>query len=339
MNNKFKNISLYIYVVAILFLNPLVMGQQPKAKIGLLLSDLTIERWHNDRDNFVAKSNELGYGALVCNAANNQETQNIQADSLLNLGVKILVVVPVDAYKSSVIVEKAHKNGAKVVAYDRLIMNCDLDAYVSYDNEMVGQTMALYVKIRVKEGNFAYIGGPKTDRNCYLIRDGIYQILNPSIKANRIKMICDTFANHWTQEASYNIIKELLLKGNIPDVVFAANDELAKGVIKCLSENGLTEKVLVTGQDADLEACRNIVNGKQVLTLFKPPRVLADRAVQISSGLLGDMPFLTISETFNGKINVPSLILNPVPVDKKNIKTSVVKEGYHSEADIYDSIK
>ena len=314
-------------------------NQTSKAKIGILFADFIIERWHNDRDNFIAKSKELGYEVMVGDAENNQDKQNAQADSMINAGVKLLVVVPEDGYKAAKIVENAHKAGIKVVAYDRLIMNCNLDAYVSYDNEMVGQAMAIYITIRIKQGNFVYIGGPTSDRNSFFVRNGIYQILTPLINNKSINMVCDTSAQQWSKVEAYNITMDIISKNKHPNVIFAASDELAKGVIKCLVDLGLNGKILVTGQDADIDACRNIVNGNQILTLFKPPRLLADRAVQISSGLMGDMPFLTIVNTFNGKVNVPSLILYPVPVDKNNLGNSVIKEGYHSEGDIYNPNK
>ena len=329
----------YIAITLLFFVTHGTYSQINKVKLGLLLADLKIERWCKDRDYFISKSKELNYETIVGDAMNNQLVQNQQADSMIKSGVKVLVVVPVDAYSSAYIVELAHKNGVKVVAYDRLIMNCDLDAYVSYDNEMVGQVMAIYTTIRFKKGNIAYIGGPKSDMNSYSIKKGLMQILSPYIKNNSMHLVCDTFTANWSSIDSKSIMNSYLIKNACPDAIYTANDELAKGVIEVLDQKGLSGKIYVTGQDAELQACRNLVSGKQTLTLFKPVRLLADRAVLIASGLLGDIPFLTISEVYNGKINVPSLILNPVPVDKNNLKTTVIKEGYHTEADIYNEGK
>ena len=326
-------------LIIFIFLIQGLYSQNNKVKISLLLADINIERWSKDRDYFLSKSKELNYETFVGNAMNSQKIQNQQADSMINAGAKVLVVIPVDGNTAAYIVDVAHKNGVKVVAYDRLIMNCDLDAYVSYDNEMVGQVMAIYTTIRIKKGNIAYIGGPKTDMNSYAIRKGLMQILEPYIKSKSMNLVCDTFTTVWSSQESKKILSNYLEKNQCPEIIFTASDELARGVVEILDEKGLAGKVYITGQDAELQACRNIVSGKQTLTLFKPVRLLADRAVLIASGLLGDIPFLTISEVNNGKINVPSLILNPVPVDKNNLKTTVIKEGYHTEADIYNEVK
>lgn len=307
-----------------------------KTKIGLLLADLSIERWAKDRDFFLLSAKEQGYDVLVANADGNQNKQIEQANEMIKAGVKAIVVVPVDAYISAPIVEIAHKYGVKVMAYDRIIMNCDLDAYISYDNEMVGEIAAIYITMKVKQGKFFHIGGPRSDRNSFYIHQGIMKIMKPFIENKSFVMLCDTFTNNWTEPEAYKIFKEYFEVGkSLPNVVFADNDQLATGVIKVLEEKGLAGKVMVTGQDADLIACRNIVSGKQTITIFKPIRTLADRAVLLTAGLLGDIPFNTISAVFNGKVDVPSFLLNPVPVIKNNLKTTVIMENFHSRAEIY----
>lgn len=305
-------------------------------KIGLLLSELTIERWEKDKEFITYYSKQSDYEIVTCNAQNNQLTQNKQADSLIGIGVKALMVVAVDAYKASYIVEKAHTHNIKVIAYDRIILNCNLDAYVSYDNNMVGQIMAIYISMRKNSGSFAYIGGPATDKNSVYIRDGIITTLRPYFKENQIKLIIDTFASEWSENEGYKILNEYLhVKKTIPDVVFSGNDQIAKGVIRALEENKVDQNVYITGQDADLQACINIMNGKQSLTIFKPIRTLADRAVLITVNLIENKSLSTIYTTNNGLIDVPSLLLFPVPVDKNNMKNTVIAEGFHSESEIY----
>ena len=319
-----------------LFVFSYTHAQTQKTKIGLLLADLTIERWNKDRDYFLSKSDELNYTTLVCDAKNNQQVQNLQADSLMNAGVKILIVVPVNGIEAATLVNHAHSKGVKVLAYDRLIMNCELDAYISYDNEIIGKVMAMYATLNFKKGTIAYIGGPKSDMNSNAIHKGLLDELSPYIKNGSMQLVCDTFTNEWTYIESASILAQFLKHHQCPDAIFTANDELAKGVIKILDSIGLSGKVIVTGQDADLNACRNIISGKQTLTIFKPVKVLAERAAQLSSGLLGDIPFLTITEVYNGKVYVPSLILFPSPVDKKNLKTTVIREGHHTEDQLYN---
>jgi D-xylose transport system substrate-binding protein len=336
LKNRRKGV-LKVLLVIISLMHFLYSESKPsKGIIGLLLSDLTLERWAKDRDYFIGSAHAQGFEVIVRNANNDQELQNSQADTLIQKGVKVIVVVPVDENKSAYIVEKAHTANIKVIAYDRLIMNCDLDAYVSYDNKMVGEIMAIYITIRVKNGNFAFIGGPKSDRNSFYIRQGIWKIIGPMIERSNISMVCDTFTNNWSKDEAYKIFNEYLSSGRpLPSVIFTCNDQLALGVINALEQKGLAGRILVSGQDAEMEACKNLVSGKQVLTIFKPARVLADRAAQTASGIIGNLPFIPITEINNGKVNVPSIILFPVPVDKNNLKNTVIKEGYQNEKDIF----
>lgn len=311
-----------------------IYAQKKPIKVGLLLADLNIERWSKDKDYFLSTAQYFNFDIVYSNAHNDQKTQNYQADSMIKAGAKLLVVVPVDGYLAASIVENAHKYNVKVIAYDRLIMNCDLDAYVSYDNEIIGTVMALYTTIRVNRGNVVYIGGPKSDMNSLPIRKGLMRELK---KHNQLKVVCDTFVKNWASDESKKIITEFLSKNDCPEIIYTASDELAEGVIEVLEQKGLAGKVVVTGQDADLRAIRDLISGKQTLTIFKPIRLLADRAAQLGAGLLEMQPFLTITNVNNGKVDVPSLILFPIPVDKNNIDATVLREGYYSENEIYGS--
>jgi D-xylose transport system substrate-binding protein len=332
---KFHIISCLIFLSTFIFYYNAI-GQAAKYKVGFLLADLSVERWSKDRDFFLASAKEVGIEVIVANAENDQNKQIAQADEMIKSGVRAMVVVPVDAYLAAPIVEKAHKHGIKVLAYDRIIMNCDLDSYISYDNEMVGKIMAIYITIRVKKGKFVYIGGPKSDRNAYYVHQGIMDILKPYIDNNSISFVCDTFTNDWDEQEAITIINKYLETGNpTPDVIFAGNDQLAHGIIKILEQKGLDGKVMVTGQDADLPACRNLVSGKQTLTIFKPIRTLADRAILLTAGLLGAIPYNTSTTVNNGKKEVTSFLLSPVPVDKNNLKTSVIFDNFHTEEEIY----
>jgi D-xylose transport system substrate-binding protein len=307
-----------------------------KTKIGFLLADLKVERWKSDRDFFLMSAGDNGYDVLVADAENSQEKQIEEANNMIKAGAKLLVVVAVDAYQAARIVENAHKAGVKVIAYDRLIMNCDLDAYIAYDNEDVGTIMAIYITLRKRKGHFVYIGGPKSDRNTYYIRNGIMQTLKPDIDTKSIIMECDTFTNNWDEQEAYDIMKKYFDSGKpAPDAVFAGNDQLARGVIKVLELKGLAGDVLVTGQDGEISACRYIVAGKQALTIFKPIKTLADRAVMLTSLLLGEMTFDFDDRMNNGKKEVLYFKLLPVPVDRSNMRISIIYDQFHTEDEVY----
>lgn len=327
---------LYTHILGVIIILSLYSFNTPNIKIGLLLADLSIERWAIDKKYIEASAKAQGYDIIISNADNNQEKQIEQAKEMIKAGVKVLIIVPVDAYKAAQIVDLAHEAGIMVIAYDRLIMNSDADVYISYDNEMVGKIMAIYITMRKPKGNFAYIGGPKSDRNSFLIRKGIMDYLKPLIDKRSVEMVCDTFTKEWNEHEAFEITQKYLGSGKkIPDAIFAGNDKLALGIIKALELKGLAGKVLVTGQDADLTACRNIINGKQTLTIFKPIRTLADRSIMLSSWLMGDIVFEMNDNIDNGKIMVPYFKLFPVPVDSGNMINTVIQEQFHSKEEIY----
>ena len=143
-----------------------------KIRIGLSMDTLKEERWQKDRDFFVKKAKELGAEVLVQAANSNDNLQLSQAENLLTQGIDILMVVPHNGVTAASIVESAHKMGKKVISYDRLIENADVDLYLSFDNVEVGRIQSRYVLDHVKKGNFLLIGGSPTDHNAKLFREG-----------------------------------------------------------------------------------------------------------------------------------------------------------------------
>src|SRR5262245_19937196 len=136
--------------------------------IGLSLDTLREERWQRDRDMFVARCRELGARVLVQAANNNEVVLNAQAENLLTQGVDVLVVAPHNSKTAATIVESAHRGGVPVIAYDRLINDSDVDLYISFDNERVGELQAGYAVRRVPRGRYVLIGGSPADNNALL---------------------------------------------------------------------------------------------------------------------------------------------------------------------------
>ncbi len=125
------------------------------------------------------------------------EVQKKQAELLIEEGVDVLVVVPTDAEAAAEIVDIAHKADVKVISYDRLIKNADLDYYISFDNEKVGELQATEILKKVKTGNFAYIGGAEADNNAHLLRQGTMKVLQPLIDKGDIQLVYDQYTDQW----------------------------------------------------------------------------------------------------------------------------------------------
>lgn len=312
-------------------------NQNSNIRIGFALGDLREERWQKDRDLFVAAAKKLGVYTQVESANSNAELQNTQVENLISQGVNVIVVAPYDGEKIAGVVELAHKSNIKIIAYDRLIKNSDLDFYVSFDNVKVGNMEAQGVTAVKNSGNFAYIGGAPTDNNANLLKQGSMEVLNPLIKKGAVKLVIDEFMTDWKPEEAYKTIKNYLASGRKLDAIIAANDGTAFGAIRALKEYNLDGKIPVSGQDAELSACQRVVQGTQTLTVYKPIPALAEKAAEIAVALAkGEVP-MSNNKTNNGKIDVQSFFLDPIMVTKENMNETVVKDGFHSKNLIYQA--
>jgi D-xylose transport system substrate-binding protein len=303
---------------------------QEDPKIGLSVHGYNSDRWTKDKDFFVEEVTILGGEVLVRDAQNNPELQYKQAKELIDLGVDVLVVIPEDFNQAANIVKYAHQHNVKVISYDRLIKNCKLDYYVSFDNINVGEIQAEYVSEVCSSGNFALVGGPVSDNNSLLIRLGQMTILQPLIEKGSISLVFDKYAAAWTKEEGYRLAKMAIEEsGGDISAILAASDGLADGVVEALKEYDLEEKVCVSGQDADLEACKRVLAGTQTMTVYKPIRLIANTAAQLAMKLAKeeavDNMYLTVN---NGSKMVPAVMLQSMVVNAGTIEMTVIEQGF-----------
>jgi D-xylose transport system substrate-binding protein len=259
---------------------------------------------------------------------------------MLIKGVDVLIVAPHNGEIAASIVEAAHRRGVPVISYDRLIRNSDVDLYISHQVEKMGEMQARYAVERKPKGNYVLIGGSPTDNNAILLRKGQMTVLEPLVKRGDIKIISQQFAREWKAEEALRITEDALTRtGNRIDAIIASNDGTAGGAISALEAVGLAGKVLVTGQDAQKDAIQRIVKGTQTMTIYKQIEPLAHAAVDAAVKLARKQPVETTDKVNNGKIDVPSILLAPIAVDKSNVDSTVIAEGYHQRTDIYGAGK
>lgn len=299
-------------------------------RIGFSIDAVKDERWQRDIDMFTARARELGAEVLLQSANGSDALQNSQAENLLTQGVDVLVVVPHNGKAAASIVEAAHKAKVPVIAYDRIINNSDLDLYVSFDNLKVGAMQAQALVKRAPKGNYVLIGGGPTDYNAILFRRGQISVLAPLIKKGDIKIVADQWATDWQPVEALKIMENALTRNqNKVDAVVASNDGTAGGAIQALVEQKLGGKVLVSGQDADLAACRRIAAGTQTMTIYKPIKLLASKAAELAVDLAKGRLQKPAQTVHNGKIDVPAVLLEPIAVDAGNLESTVVADGFH----------
>ncbi len=306
--------------------------------IGFSLSDLRIERWQTDRDLFTEKVEELGGSVISVSADLDSDVQESQAENLILQGVDALVIVANDGEKAASIVEKAHEAGIKVIAYDRLIKNCGLDYYISFDNVKVGEYEARGVLDVVSEGDFAYLGGSPTDNNAFLVKEGSFNLLQPKIDSGDINLVLDVFNDGWKSEEAYRQLKAYLEGNGSVDAVVCANDGTAMGAVQALEEFGLAGTVPVSGQDASLGACQMIAEGKQTVSVYKPLKSIAYKAAEMAMAIAKGESVETNQEVDNGEMDVPSYLLDVQMVTKDNLMSTVIEDGFHSYDDVYQNV-
>ena len=316
----------------------LLVGEKPVV-IGFSLGTTREERWFKDRDFFVQRAQELGAVVNVTLSDYDVEKQISQIENLISQGVSVIVIVPADSEKLAPVIEKANKAGVKIIAYDRLIKNSNIDLYVSFDNVAVGELEAKSILSLVSKGKIAYIGGSPSDNNSTLLKEGAMNILQPKIKSGDIELVVDTFSTDWKPAKAYKTVKEYLDSGKTLNGVIAANDGLASGVIQALKEKGLNGKIPVSGQDAELSAIQRVVAGTQTSTVYKPIKSLAYTAAQIAVAVAKNQAIEVNTSIDNGKNMIPSYFLLPVIVDKNNIESTVIKDGFQTYKDIYGVTK
>jgi len=305
-------------------------------RIGFSMDTLKEERWQRDKEAVEERARQVGAQLDVQVANGDDAVQTKQADNMLTKGVDVLIVAPHNGEIAASIVEAAHRQGVPVVAYDRLIRNCDVDLYVSHQVERIGEMQADYALKHVPKGNYVLIGGSPADYNAILLRKGQMNVLKQAIDRGDVKIISDQYAREWKAEEALRITEDALTKtGNNIQAIVASNDGTAGGAVSALEAAGIAGKVLVTGQDAQKDAVQRIVKGTQTMTIYKPIRELAFDAVDAAIKLAKKEPVDAKDKINNGKKDVPSILLAPVVVDKSNVDSTVIKDGYHKREDIY----
>ena len=336
MRKKWKELPLILLLLILTAVSVMGCGQaagendveeeeSDAVQIGFSMDSFLIERWQRDRDIFVSKAQELGAEVNVQNANGEVSKQISQIEYFIEKEMDVIVIVAIDGETLTEVVEKA---GIKVIAYDRLILNADVDIYISFDNEKVGTLMGEYLRKALgDEGTIICINGSPVDNNVTFVSGGFEKALEGS-----------DIRIDWLAEVGFDFVSSYLAEEKVPDAVMCGNDDIATQVVKALSENRLAGQVYVTGQDADLVACQRIVEGTQYMTVYKPLELLAQSAAEIAVAMAeGEVPE-TGATIYNGSYDVPFEKLEPVAVTKENMDEVIIGK-YHQKSDVYLNVQ
>jgi D-xylose transport system substrate-binding protein len=329
-----------------------------KTKVGLSFSDFATERWKNEADLMTKLLNEKGYDVIVQEANHDVKLQNDQIDNMVTQKVKGLIVIAEDGDAAATAVDKAAKEGVKVIAYDRLIKSAGIAAYISFNNVEVGRQEALGVMTALgipgsttwTKDNPAKIvlsGGSPTDNNAHLVRQGQMEVIQPYIDSGIITIVADQWVDNWDATNAEKMMENILTaQQNKIDGVIASNDGTALGELQAMKAQGLAGKVPISGQDATADGCNSIVKGEQTVSVYKDIRLLSPMAVdmidklikgQAVSGLKAyKMSELTGDNTKTGDVQCNFLAVQQVTKD--NVYDLIVKSGFQPYDGVYRDI-
>jgi len=270
----------------------------------------------------------------VQSADASEARQTAQVENLISRGMDVIVIVPFNGKVLANTIAEARQAGIKVVSYDRLILDSDIDAYVSFDNVRVGEMQAQGVVDARPSGNYYLLGGSPTDNNAKLLREGQMKVLQPQVDAKRITIVGAQWDPEWSATTALSIVENALTSNNNRiDGIVASNDALAGGAVQALAAQGLAGKTAVSGQDADLAAAQRIVAGTQTMTVYKPLKLIATTAAELAVNMAKNKPSRFTSKINNGKKEVDTILLTPIALTKANVDL-LVKDGYFTQAQI-----
>jgi putative multiple sugar transport system substrate-binding protein len=328
------------------------------ALIGVAMPTQSLQRWNQDGSNMKAQLEAKGYQVELQYANNDINTQVQQLENMVTKGCKVLVIASIDGSVLSDVLKQAKAAGAKVIAYDRLIMKTkDVDYYATFDNFKVGVIQGQYIEkalnLKTAKGpfNMELFAGSPDDNNATFFNKGAMSIVQPYIKSGKIKIPSGQTAfttiaiPAWTSATAQarmdNLITAKYATGKTKlDAILSPNDSLAIGIVASLKNAGYGTAAkpypVLTGQDCDKPNVKAMIAGQQSMSVFKDTRTLAAKVVDMVDAIVqGKTVPVNDTKTYNNEAKVvPSFLCDPVFADKNNYKALLIDSGYYTEADV-----
>jgi D-xylose transport system substrate-binding protein len=313
-------------------------------KVALLLPETKTARYESqDRPNFERKVKELCSGCeiIYSNADQDAAKQQSQVEAAITKGAKVIVLDPVDSASAAGMVARAKQSNIPVISYDRLVTDApNLDYYISFDNVKVGelQGQALVDKLKAdgKSGSIFMINGSPTDNNAKLFKQGAHSVIDKS----GLKVAKEYDTPDWSPDKAQTEADQAItaLGKNGFVGIYAANDGTAGGAIAAEKGAGVDPtKIPITGQDAELAGIQRILIGEQFMTVYKAIIPEAEGAATLAVALAQGKPApsgLVNGKTDNGKLQVPSILLQPQAVTADNVASTVIKDGFWKASEV-----
>ena len=319
-------------------------------KVGVSMPTKDLQRWNQDGANMESELKAAGYEVDLQYAANDVQQQLSQIENMIAGGCDVVVIAAIEGSSLGEALDMAKSSGVPVIAYDRLLMNSDaVSYYATFDNYKVGTVQGTYVKDTLDLDNAAgpfnieFTAGDPGDNNAGYFFNGAYDVLKPYIESGKLNVVSGqksfdevatpTWATDKAQSRAENILSSYYADGTNVDVWLCSNDSTALGVENALAANYNGTYPIITGQDCDIVNTKNMIEGKQSMSVFKDTRTLASQVVKMTGQILsGTTVDVNDTSTYNnGVITVPSFLCEPVFADANNYKTILIDSGYYTE--------
>lgn len=327
-------------------------------KVGVAMPTRSSERWLNDGANMKAKLEALGYEVDLQYAEDDIQAQVSQIDNMILNGVDCLVIASIDSTALIDVLQKAKKNGVYVIAYDRLLMDTNaVSYYATFDNKEVGILIGRYIekekclKEALEKGeyyNIEFFMGSPDDNNAVYLYNGVMEVLEPYLdsgvlvcKSNQVSFE-ETCILRWSQDTArircVDLLRDYYTDEKL-DIACSAFDGFSYGIITALQMQGYDPKAdwpVITGQDAELTAIQNIIEGRQNMSIYKDTRILSGKCVSMVQAVLdGGIPEINDKTQYNnGEMLIPSYLCKSVVIDQENYEEIVIDGGYYTEVQL-----
>ncbi len=319
-------------------------------KVGVSMPTKDLQRWNQDGANMEKELKAAGYEVELQYAANDVATQLNQVNSMVANGCDVIVIAAIEGSSLGEALDMAKAAGIPVIAYDRLLMDSDaVSYYATFDNYMVGTKQGQYIvdtlDLENNAGpfNMEITAGDPGDNNAGYFYGGAMDVLQKYIDAGKLNVVSGqktfeevatpSWSTDTAQSRAETIISNNYLDGTNIDVWLCSNDSTALGVENALEAKYKGEYPIITGQDCDIVNTKNMLAGKQSMSIFKDTRTLASQVVKMVGQILkGETVDVNDTTTYdNGKVVVPSFLCEPVFADANNYKEILIDSGYYTE--------
>ncbi len=331
-------LTLFIFSIIILLITP-GCSNKKKLKIAFLYPSKTIERFKKESNFFKAYAAKNGVEVIIMDSEVDETLQKAQASEVIKQGIDAIVIIAVNVNTGAAIVREANENNIPVIAYNRMITNCNVDFFVASNNDQLGKSMVNAAITEKPQGNYVILGGDKFDKNGLDLQNSITKYLKPHIDNGNVNVVYESFVEQWSYEIAHHEMQKIIsLYGTDIDAVISGFDGMSDAVIDVLKKYHLEGKVAVTGQDAELRGCRNIVAGYQTMTLYHPLQSIAEKAAEISIKIAKgkNVKEYVNSTEFNGANDIPTHRVNSIEITKDNIDKELIDTGVYTREEIYN---